>query len=86
MKLPMVDVVVVGAGGAGGIVAEQLALAGFDVALLERGRAQEFSETGHDELRSQRTTGCHGLSPSHDTAIRAMIRTVNANSTKPMTL
>ncbi|HEX3875730.1 MAG TPA: GMC family oxidoreductase, partial [Bryobacteraceae bacterium] len=26
------------------------------VALLERGRRQRFSETGHDELRSQRTT------------------------------
>jgi choline dehydrogenase-like flavoprotein len=47
---------VVGAGAAGGIVAEQLALAGLDVVLLERGRRQQFSETGHDELRSQRTT------------------------------
>ena len=56
MKLPPVDVVVVGAGAAGGIVAEQLALAGLQVALLERGRSQKFAETGHDELRSQRTT------------------------------
>jgi choline dehydrogenase-like flavoprotein len=51
-----VDVVVVGAGAGGGIVAEQLSLAGYRVALLERGRQQKFSETGHDELRSQRTT------------------------------
>jgi choline dehydrogenase-like flavoprotein len=56
LKLPAVDVVVIGAGAAGGIVAEQLALAGLHVALLERGRAQKFAETGHDELRSQRTT------------------------------
>ncbi|MEO8370554.1 MAG: FAD-dependent monooxygenase, partial [Candidatus Solibacter sp.] len=56
MKLPAVDVVVIGAGGAGGIVAEQLALRGMSVVLLERGRHQKFSETGHDELRSQRTT------------------------------
>ncbi len=56
MKLPTVDAVVVGAGAAGGIVAEQLALAGLQVVLLERGRSQKFAETGHDELRSQRTT------------------------------
>lgn len=54
--LPSVDVVVIGAGAAGGIVAEQLSLAGLHVVLLERGRRQSFGETGHDELRSQRTT------------------------------
>src|SRR6185312_10827607 len=53
---PPVDAVVIGAGAAGGIVAEQLSLAGMRVALLERGRLQKFPETGHDELRSQRTT------------------------------
>lgn len=47
---------VVGVGAAGGIVAEQLALGGLRVVLLERGHRQEFSETGHYELRSQRTT------------------------------
>ncbi len=56
MKLAPVDVVVVGAGAAGGIVAEQLALAGLRVALLERGPRLAFPQTGHDELRSQRTT------------------------------
>jgi choline dehydrogenase-like flavoprotein len=56
LTLPPVDVVVVGAGAGGGVVAEQLSLAGFRVALLERGRMQKFSETGHDELISQRTT------------------------------
>ncbi len=56
MTLSPVDVVIVGAGAAGGVVAEQLSLAGLRVALLERGRLQKFAETGHDELRSQRTT------------------------------
>jgi len=56
LTLPPVDVVVVGAGAAGGIVAEQLSLAGFQVAMLERGPHLQFNQTGHDELRSQRTT------------------------------
>jgi len=56
MKLDPVDVVVVGAGAGGGVVAFVLAQAGFRVALLERGRQIPFEESGHDELRSQRTT------------------------------
>ncbi len=56
MTLPPVDVVVIGAGAAGGIVAEQLSLKGRRVALLERGDKLTFAQTGHDELRSQRTT------------------------------
>src|SRR5262245_39594669 len=56
VKLDPVDAVVIGAGAAGGIVAEQLCLAGLRVALLERGHTQTYEETGHDELRSQRTT------------------------------
>jgi choline dehydrogenase-like flavoprotein len=56
MALDPVDAVIVGAGGGGGVVAYELARQGWNVALLERGRVQEFSETGHHELRSQRTT------------------------------
>ncbi len=36
--------------------------------------------------RNQRTTGCHGLRPIHDTAMRAMISTYSAVATNPMTL
>lgn len=37
-------------------MAEQLSLAGLHVVLLERGDKLGFAQTGHDELRSQRTT------------------------------
>ncbi|MBN8732564.1 MAG: GMC family oxidoreductase [Acidobacteria bacterium] len=56
MKLDPVDAVVVGAGAGGGVVAYVLAKAGLRVVLLERGRQIPFEESGHDELRSQRTT------------------------------
>ena len=55
MKLPKTDAVIVGAGAAGGVVAHELAQAGLRVVLLERGPRLDFSDTGHDELRSQRT-------------------------------
>ncbi len=48
------DVIVVGAGAAGGIVAGVLAEAGKRVLLLERGRLLQNEEIGRDHLRNQR--------------------------------
>ena len=55
MKRPKVDAVIIGAGAAGGVVAHELAKAGLQTVLLERGRRLDFAETRHLELRSQRT-------------------------------
>jgi choline dehydrogenase-like flavoprotein len=73
LKLDPVDVVAIGAGAGGGILAEQLSLAGLRVALLERGRRQQFSETGHDELRSQRVTILgNAFGPDDDRYVRTI--------------
>ncbi|MCB0130249.1 MAG: gluconate 2-dehydrogenase subunit 3 family protein [Caldilineaceae bacterium] len=48
------DVIVVGAGAAGGIVACVLAEAGKSVLLVERGRWQPFAQVGRDHLRNHR--------------------------------
>lgn len=48
------DVIVVGSGAAGGIVACVLAEAGKHVLLLERGRELSFADVGRDHLRNQR--------------------------------
>lgn len=51
--------------------ANELSAAGFRVVLLERGRQQRFSETGHDELRSQRTTVLgNAFGPDDDRHVR----------------
>lgn len=48
------DVVIVGAGAGGGIVAAILAEAGKHVLLLERGASLSFEQIGRDHLRNQR--------------------------------
>ncbi len=48
------DVIVVGAGAAGGVVACVLAEAGKSVLLLERGRDLAYDEVGRDHLRNHR--------------------------------
>lgn len=55
MSLPKVNVVIVGAGAGGGIVAKELATAGLSVVLLERGEWPRYDDHNDDELNSQRT-------------------------------
>jgi choline dehydrogenase-like flavoprotein len=51
-----VNVVVIGAGAAGGIVAKELATAGLSVVLLERGPWYTANDCRKDDLRNQRVT------------------------------
>ena len=56
MSLKHVNVVVIGSGAGGGVVAKELAEAGLDVVLLERGRWITPDQDRKDDLRNQRTT------------------------------
>ena len=49
-----VDFVVVGSGAAGGVLAKELATAGFDVVVLEQGPWQQPEQFTHDELAIER--------------------------------
>jgi choline dehydrogenase-like flavoprotein len=49
-----VDFVIVGSGAAGGVLAKELATAGFDIVVLEQGPWQQPSEFTHDELAVER--------------------------------
>jgi len=53
MALERVNVVVIGAGAGGGVVAKELAQAGLSVVLLEKGDWVSFTEHPHDELLCQ---------------------------------
>ena len=46
----IVDFVIVGTGAAGGVLAKELATAGFDVVVLEQGPWRKPTEFRHDEL------------------------------------
>jgi len=50
------DAIVVGAGAGGGIVAKELAVAGLQVLLLERGKKVSPADCRKDDLRNQRTS------------------------------
>ncbi|HZL42095.1 MAG TPA: GMC family oxidoreductase [Verrucomicrobiae bacterium] len=56
MSFKHVNVVVIGSGAGGGIVAKELSEAGLDVVLLERGRWVSPDQERKDDLRNQRTT------------------------------
>lgn len=45
-----VDFVIVGSGAAGGVLARELSVAGFDVVVLEQGPYRRNADFGHDEL------------------------------------
>jgi choline dehydrogenase-like flavoprotein len=49
-----VDFVIVGTGAAGGVLAQELATAGFDVVAMEQGPWQHESDFSHDELVVER--------------------------------
>jgi choline dehydrogenase-like flavoprotein len=62
-----VDFVIVGSGSAGGILARELSVAGFDVVVLEQGRYRTTDEFNHDELailfNHEYVGGPHGGDP-----------------------
>lgn len=70
------DVVVVGGGAGGGIVAGQLALAGRTVLLVERGRRLTYSNSGHrDHLRNHRNPVYgHNTGPDREDGPRVLVR------------
>ena len=76
MKHPRVDAVIVGAGAGGGIVAKELATAGWRVVLLERG--PWLKEFGHLETRDGWTTATRdipfGPKPSEIRTVRSSDR------------
>ena len=74
MALPKVNAVIVGAGAGGGIVAKELAEAGFRVVLLERGRWMSAVDCRKDDLRNQRTTALgHPFGPDDERNPRVVV-------------
>lgn len=70
------QVIVIGAGAGGGIVAGQLALAGRKVLLVERGRRLDYGNSGHrDHLRNHRhPVYGHNTGPDREDGLRILVR------------
>jgi len=74
MALKHVNVVVIGAGAAGGIVAKELAVAGLSVVLLERGKWYSPFECRKDDLRNQRITALgSAFGPDDERYVRVFV-------------
>ena len=53
-----VDFAIIGSGAAGGIIARELATAGFDVVVFEQGPYRKAEDFTHDEVCSESTLSC----------------------------
>jgi choline dehydrogenase-like flavoprotein len=65
-----VDVVVIGSGAGGGVVAKELAEAGMSVVVFERGKSYSTADFNHDELNSQ-----YSLPPAYGPSVYPNPRT-----------
>ena len=78
------DVIVVGAGAAGGIVAQVLSEAGREVLLIERGRALDYTGVGRDHLRNHRFPAYgHNTGPALDGHPRVVVVRGEARVVRP---
>jgi choline dehydrogenase-like flavoprotein len=74
MALKHVNAVIVGAGAGGGVVAQELAVAGLSVVLLERGSWHSAADCRKDDLRNQRTTALgNAFGPDEDRNPRVVV-------------
>jgi choline dehydrogenase-like flavoprotein len=74
MAAGKVDVVVVGSGAGGGVVAKELAEAGLSVVVFERGKAYSMADFDHSEMESQ-----YSLPPAYGPAVFPNPRTFRYN-------
>lgn len=74
-----VNVVIVGAGAGGGVVAKELSLAGLSVVLFERGGWVSYDDHAGDELLSQRTTVLGNSCGPDDVRYRRVLITADGN-------
>ncbi len=73
-----VDVVVVGSGAGGGIVAKELAEAGLSVVVFERGKKYSLADFNHDELNSQ-----YSVPPAYGPSVHPNPRTFRFTDREP---